>query len=241
MYRKISILIICLLCVVSIDAQNTKSELQKNAEAELAANKLNSARSQFLRAYHDYTKRGEVIQGVECAAKAASLYYKENMYQEAFDLLRDVDQTINAKLSSSAERATGHYYTSKERMQMYMKMKRGASVLDHLKSMESHASLSNDESVKNDLLYNKAIYYYTFGQSEKGNEVFREMAAKLTAQKEYDKVDEVYQTLIANGKKSNSASLVAQSYKSYVAWKDSVQALKTADEINSLKQQIAKN
>lgn len=67
------------------------------------------------------------------------------------------------------------------------------------------------------------------------------MATKLTASKEYDKVDEVYQTLIANGRRSNNASLVAQSYKSYIAWKDSVSALKSADEIGALKQQIADN
>ena len=80
---------------------------------------------------------------------------------------------------------------------------------------------------------------HTFGQTTKGNEVFREMATKLTAQKEYDKVDEVYKTLIANGRKSNSASLVDQSYKSYLHWKDSIQALKTAEEVNALKKQIA--
>ena len=95
--------------------------------------------------------------------------------------------------------------------------------------------------MKNDLLYNKAVYYYTFGQNAEGNAVFKEMADKLTKQKEYDKVDEVYQTLIANGRKSNSATLVAQSYKGYMAWKDSTNALKYADEIAALKQQIRDN
>ena len=50
------------------------------------------------------------------------------------------------------------------------------------------------------------------------------MANKLTASKEYDKVDEVYQTLISNGRKSNNASLVAQAYSNYIAWKDSTDA-----------------
>ena len=77
------------------------------------------------------------------------------------------------------------------------------------KNMENQVSLSGDEKLQNDLLYNKAIYYYTFGQTAEGNAVFKEMADKLTKQKEYDKVDEVYQTFIANGRKSNSVSLVA--------------------------------
>jgi signal transduction histidine kinase len=133
------------------------------------------------------------------------------------------------------------YLTSKERYEMYMRMKRGANALDHLKAMENHANLSGKDELKNDLLYNKAIYYYTFGQTDKGNAVFREMADKLTASKEYDKVDEVYQTLIANGRKSNNANMVAQSYSNYIAWKDSASSMKHADEIAALKKQIADN
>jgi hypothetical protein len=121
---------------------------------------------------------------------------------------------------------------------MYLNMHRPQSAQEHLNVMENHAKISGNDDVMNDLLYNKAIYYYTFGQNAKGNEVFKEMANKLTASKEYDKVDKVYKTLIANGRKSNNASIVAQSYNNYMLWKDSVNALKSADEIKALKQQI---
>ena len=92
---------------------------------------------------------------------------------------------------------------------------------------------------ENDALYHRAIFHYSFGQSAQGDAVFKELAAKLTAQKEYDKVDNVYQTLIANGRRSGNAQLVAQAYTSYIAWKDSVGAIKRADEIGALKKQIA--
>ena len=124
---------------------------------------------------------------------------------------------------------------------MYIRMRRSANALDQINAMETLANATGDESVKNDLLYNKAIYYYTFGQNAQGNAVFKEMADKLTASKEYDKVDQVYQTLIANGRKAGNANLVAQSYSSYLAWKDSANALKHADEIGALKKQIADN
>ena len=122
-----------------------------------------------------------------------------------------------------------------------MKLRKRESAKDQLAILENLAAQTSDESVKNDLLYTKAIYYYTFGQNAQGNAVFKEMANKLTAQKEYGKVDEVYQTLIVNGRKSNNANMVAQSYSNYIAWKDSANALKHADEINALKQQIADN
>ena len=126
-------------------------------------------------------------------------------------------------------------------MQMYLKLKKSENTKDQLNMMETLATRSADDAVRNDLLYSKAIYYYSFGMNAKGNEVFKEMADKLTATKDYDKVDEVYRTLIANGRRSNNASMVAQSYSNYMAWKDSTSAIKHADEINALKQQIADN
>ena len=233
-------LLFSIVAAGAIGAQEVqKSDLQQRAENE--KDNIANARSLYIRAFEDYANKEQMKPAITCAAKATALYYKENFYKEAFDLLRRADQTIISSKVNSLEKAGLHYLTTKERMQMYIKLRKPESAKDQLKIMETQANTSGDEGLKNDLLYNKAIYHYTFGQNAQGNAVFKEMAGKLTAQKEYDKVDEVYRTLIDNGRRSNSASLVAQSYSSYMAWKDSVTALKYADEIKALKQQIADN
>ena len=231
-------LIFCGVCAFAQEAQ--KSQLQQRAEAEDAKHNVPAARSLYIHAFNDYANKGQLRLGVECATKATALYYKENYYKEAFDLLRRADQAVMAdNQMSQAEKAAAHYLTTKERMQMYIKLRKSANALDQLNAMENQANLSDNEAVKNDLLYNKAIYYYTFGQVAQGNAAFKEMAEKLTASKEYGKVDEVYQQLIANGRKSGNANMVAQSYSSYILWKDSVNALKAADVEKALKEQIA--
>ena len=231
-----------LICCTFVHAEEVqKSELQQKAEAVDPQKHIASARSLYIQAFSDYANKGQMRQGVECAVKATALYYKENFWKEAFDLLRRVDQTIISSKIPTSEKAASHYLVTKERMQMYMRLRKGESVKEQLRNMESLANQSGDESVKNDLLYNKAIYYYTYGMNQQGNAVFKEMADKLTASKDYDKVDEVYQTLIANGRRSNNANMVAQSYSNYIAWKDSTSAIKHADEINALKKQIADN
>ena len=231
-----------LVCCAWISAQEAgKNELQERAESEYAKGNPIAARALYIKAFESYVNNGKLKQGVDCAVKANKLYYeKENLYKEAFDLLRRIDQTIEAK-GQGANKSALHYWTSKERHLMYMKMRKLESAKEQMGNMENHANAANDASVTNDLLYTKTIYYYSIGQSEKGNATFKEMANLLTASKEYGKVDEVYQTLIANGRKSNSASLVAESYKSYVAWKDSANALALADTVNVLKKQIADN
>ena len=243
MSKKVFVLLLSVFfcCSIVCAQEAKKSELQQRAEADSEKGNIASARFHFIRAFEDYANKGQTKQGVECGVKATAMYYKENYYKEAFDLLRRIDQTIIANEKSAVNKAALHYLVTKERMQMYMKLHRPSSVKEQLDIMESQANTSGDESVKNDLLYNKAVYYYSFGQNAQGNAVFKEMASKLTAQKEYGKVDEVYKTLIANARRSNNANMVAQSYSNYLAWKDSTDALKHADEIGALKKQIADN
>lgn len=230
-------------CCVLVNAQEEqKSELQQRAETEDAKNNIANARSLFIRAFDDYVGKGQINSAVECGTRATALYYKENNYKEGFELLRRVDQAISAEeRKNNANMSALHYLVTKERLQMYIKMRSTARALEQINTMESQVQTANDDNLMNDLLYNKAIYYYTFGQTTQGDAVFKEMASKLTAQKEYDKIDEIYQTLITNGKKSNNANLVAQTYSNYVVWKDSVNAMKLADETGILKNQIAEN
>ena len=243
MNRNVFILLLSLLFCCAINAQETeKSDLQQRAESADQSRNVPQARSLYIHAFNDYINKGQTAPGVECAVKATALYYKENLYKEAFEFLHRIEQAINAdKQLSDAKKAGLFYLTTKERMQMYLKLKKGESTKEQLNKMEILATRSADEAIRNDLLYAKAIYYYSFGMNAQGNAVFKEMADKLTAAKDYDKVDEVYKTLIANGRRSNNASMVAQSYSNYIAWKDSTSAMKHADEINALKKQIADN
>lgn len=235
------LMVMVFLCTVLCAEEVVTSDLQQRAESEYAKASYINARSLYIRAFEDYAAKGQTMQGVQCGVKAVSLYYRENLYQEAFDLLRRIEGQIAASQQPVSVQSTMRYYTVNERLQMYLKMRRPDSCKDQLATMTQLANASSDETVKNDLLYQKAIYHYSFGQTAEGNAVFKEMAAKLTAQKEYDKVEDVYKTLITNGRRSNSASLVAQAYSNYMVWKDSVNALKSADEIAALKQQIADN
>ncbi|UKK54511.1 HAMP domain-containing sensor histidine kinase [Prevotella sp. E2-28] len=218
-----------------------KSELHQRAESEDAKHNVANARSLYIRAFEGYVGKGQIDEGVACGVKATALYYKDNLYKEAFELLRRVDQQIDGSNSQASNKSALHYQTSKERMQMYVKLRKSDRAKEQMGFMENHVSRSGNESLRDDLLYQKAIFYYTFGQTAQGNAVFKEMASKLTAQKDYDKVDEVYQMLLASGRQSNNAGMLNQAYSSYMVWKDSVTAIKTAEEIDSLKLQIVKN
>ena len=240
--KALTLLMSLLFCCTLAGAQEVKkSELHQRAEAADPKQNIGNARSLYIHAFNDYATKGEIRQAVECGTKATTMYYMDNLYQEAFDLLRRVDQVIIASGLPTSEKAASHYKVTKERLQMYIKMRKLESAKNQLAILDNQANQASNDDINNDLLYTKAIYYYTFGMNSQGNAVFKQMADKLTASKEFDKVDEVYKTLISNARKSGNANMVAQSYDNYIAWKDSTDAIKHADEIKALKQQIADN
>ena len=241
--RKVFILLLSLgLSLSTVYAQDAKkSELHQRAESDFEKGNVASARFHFIRAFEDYANKGQLKTSMECAARGTALYYKDNYWKEAFDLLRRADQTIDANVKNAKDRAALHYIITKERLTMYIRLRKSDSAKDQIEIMENQVTYAADEALKNDLLYNKAVYHYSFGQNAQGNAVFKEMASKLTASKQYDKVDGVYQTLISNARKSGNSNMVAQSYSNYMAWKDSVNALKLADETGALKKQIEDN
>ena len=161
MNKKVFILLLNLLfCLTFVSAQEAeKSDLQKRAEAVNPKEDIAKARSLFIHAFNDYANKGKTAQAVECAVKATPLYYNEGFYKEAFDLLQRAEQVILAGVKSPSEQASLQYLTTKERMQMYIKMRRVESAKEQLKAMEVKANESSNENLKNDLLYNKAIYY----------------------------------------------------------------------------------
>ena len=81
-----------------------------------------------LKTYHELVAKGQMKPATENAIKVAQRYYTNNLYNEAFDLLRGVDQNIEARGGTAQAKAALRYLTAKERMNMYKRMGRGASV-----------------------------------------------------------------------------------------------------------------
>ena len=176
--------------------------------------------------------RNDLWQRAETAVAAGK-------YKQAFEQLHDFERSVstNSKLDDKAK-AAERYKAARTRMNIYIKMRKPKNAKEQLEKMERQANIAASDSIQDDLLFNKAVCYYATGQTDKGNAAFNEMAAKLIASKDYDKVNEAYQTLIANGRKVGNANIVAQAYSSYIAWKDSMDVLKTTEETKALKQQI---
>ena len=153
MIKKFYLLVLSLLfCCTIVTAQEAKSELHQRAEAVNPKEDIAKARSLYIHAFNDYSNKGQIKQAVECAMKATPLYYTEGFYKEAFDLMRRADEVINASKLAPSEKAACHYLVTKERLQIYTKIRKPESAKEQLRQMEVLVSQAADEDLRNDLL-----------------------------------------------------------------------------------------
>ena len=234
----ISIVIGCHCSMVK--AQGNADALMKQAQDFLANKEYVKARSTFLHAFNAFVAAGQSEKATVCGTKVAWLYYRENYYKEAFDILRAADQAIiSAEQRTHSQHPDLRYATTKERLQMYVRLRKSQSAAEQLSRLDAYASAAANDSLNKDLLYTKASHYYTFGMTAKGDEAIDQLIKEYREAKQYDKVIDTYRTLIGIARKSGNASMTSRTYEQYIIWKDSVKVLKALDEINALKKECS--
>ena len=228
-------LVLC-LCLVT-QAQNTTSQFMTQAQSSLEKKDYTKARYLFLLAYKNFAEKGDYKQAIDAGTQATYLYYRENYYQEAFDLCRQMNQFIlteEQKLQKSLYEQ--RFQVTKERLEMYIKLKNAAQAQAQLNTLSNLANQAGNEKLSNDLLYTQAGYYYTFGQNEQGDSAFQKLIDQYKEKKEYDKVSDCYRNLISTARKANNAPLMERTYEKYIVWTDSVKALAAKDQLGALQQ-----
>ena len=161
--------------------------------------------------------------------------HARNEYKEAFEQLRNAEQALNDDEHAKNKKMPEVRYTiAKERLNMYIKLRNAKRANDQLTRMEELAKAANIDSLKNDLLYMTANSAFTFGKNSEGDKAINELIGKYKVNKQYEKVNECYKTLIDIARRAGNATLTARAYDKFIIWNDSLKALNAQDELNEL-------
>ena len=162
-YNFIIALIIC-FCV-SLQAQNNADNFKQQAQSSFENKDYTKARYLYIQAYKDYANEGKITQAIECGTQAASLYHRENYYQEAFDLCRQMSQIVANQEQTEQKKLYGlRFGITKERLQMYIKLRNTAQAQLQLNMLDNLAEESGNPELTEELLYTKTDYFYIFEQ-----------------------------------------------------------------------------
>lgn len=217
-------------------AQKRGNELKQQADAQMEKKEYTRARYFYLQAYAAYAEDKQYEAAAECGAQVGALYHRENLYKEAFDVLRAADQVVTAGEREGGKlQPKAHYPLTKERLRIFIKVKNLQRATEQLERLEELTKQAANDSLNNDLLYTRATYHYTFGQNEQGDKAINQLIGQYKGTKQYNKVNECYKTLIDIARRGGNAALVARTYEKYILWTDSVKALTANEELNQLK------
>lgn len=233
-YNFIIALIIC-FCV-SLQAQNNADNFKQQAQSSFENKDYTKARYLYIQAYKDYANEGKITQAIECGTQAASLYYRENYYQEAFDLCRQMSQIVANQEQTEQKKLYGlRFMITKERLQMYIKLRNAAQAQLQLNTLDNLAEESGNPELTEELLYTQTDYFYIFGQKKKETQHSTSSSAN-TGKKRIRQSQRMLSNLIAIARKANNTSLMEQTYEKYMVWTDSVKMLTAEDKLDALQQ-----
>lgn len=149
--------------------QNSAVDLMKQAQENLDKHSYITARYLFLQAYNAFAAEGDYAQAVVCGVNACALYHRENYYKEAFEVLIRADQMVSEGEKKSGKQMPAlRYPIIKERMRMYLNMGKTGNAKTQLDQLEDVSKKADSDSLKTDLLYTQAAYFYTLRQNDKG-------------------------------------------------------------------------
>lgn len=231
------VLLAAIFMIVPSWGQNGAEGLLKQARENLDKQEYVRARYFFVQASQALMKDGQLEEAVRSGVKASELYRQDKLYAQAFDFLLKMEQHILSALPSDVARVSSlRYPIIKERMRMYIDMKRAPKAFEQLKRLQEVAAASRTDSLGSDLLYTKAICYYTFGMVPEGDKALHTLIAQYKGLDNYNQVKDCYQALIDVGRKANSARMVARAYASFLNWNDSVKTKEADQKYQALQQ-----
>ena len=199
-------------------AQDRAADLMKQAQENLDKHSYITARYLFLKAYNAFAAEDHYEQAVICGVNACALYHRENYYKEAFELLGNAEQTVTAgEKKTGKEMPALRYPIIKERMRMYLNIGKTGNAKTQLDLLEDVAKKAATDSLKTDLLYTQAAYYYTLRQNEKGDGIVKQLIEESNrqqaseAQSKYDTLKQQYDASLQTIEEKDS-SLSAKQY-----------------------------
>ena len=190
----------------------------KQAQENLDKHSYITARYLFLQAYNAFAAEGDYAQAVVCGVNACALYHRENYYKEAFEVLTRADQMVSEGEKKSGKQMPAlRYPIIKERMRMYLNMGKTGNAKTQLDQLEDVSKKADSDSLKTDLLYTQAAYFYTLRQNDKGDATIRQLIEESNrqqaaeAQGKYDTLKQQYDMSLQTIEEKDS-SLFAKQY-----------------------------
>ena len=225
--KKILLTLALAFCCAAGQGQTTAKPADVNIQ------ELNTKWAKFTQ----YAEQKQINKAVEEGIRISTLFTQNRQYKEAFATCRQMDALIyyNEQEKKSPEYKL-RFMVGKERLRMYTNLKNTEQCKILLKQLHSYTDQLKSDSLQEELLMTEANYYQTFGMTDKSLECYNILFQKRSAGKDEKGIDQCYKDMLGYAEQNNNAPLAIAMRKLYTSWQDSIKAVKTANELNTLQQ-----
>lgn len=165
---------------------------------------------------------------VEAGIAQVERMAEARQWHEAFLKLRQVE-TVDA--NNDALR----YLTTKKRFEMYDRLHKSSDAKECLDRMENLASRSGDQVTFEDMLITKAEYNNRIGNTGVAKDCYLKLFSNRSQGKDDAGLDQCFQSMISEAKEKGITGMETAINNLYVAWQDSISAIRAKEEIIVLK------
>lgn len=225
--KKILLTLALAFCCIIGKGQTTSTPTGVNIQ------ELNTKWAKFTQ----YAEQKQINKAVEEGIRVSTLFTQNRQYKEAFATCRQMDALIYySEQEKKAPEYKLRFMVAKERLRMYTNLKNTEQCKNLLRLLHTYADQLKSDSLQEELLMTEASYYHTFGMTDKSLECYKKLFQKRSAGKDEKGIDQCYKDMLGYAEQNNNAPLAIAMRKLYTSWQDSIKAVKTANELNTLQQ-----
>lgn len=224
-------LLVILLCVFSYHVVQGQTNLLPNTNET----ELNTLKKEFQELY----KQKEATAAVEKGTKAAEMLIEGRNFKEAASLLYQMDQLVyEDEKQTKKTNFRLRFLVANQRLRQYTGEGKAESSKTQYNLMQYCMSHLKDEGVlKDNMLLAEAEYYYTFGQTNRSLESYKELLLRCVNNSEEENRENCYKNMLSYAERKKIPSLTKTVQGIYTIWQDSINMVKAARELEILKQE----
>lgn len=197
--------------------------------------------SKNISAYNSQIASKQYAAAAQSISNATEACMAVKNYDGAFNIINNMEKVL-ASHHVTADSLPDVYYTlAKAKFNIYQTLKNSNSAQSQLQKMIGYAQKSGSKKIMSSLMYNSAQFYYSIGQTEKGDQCISRLIRQFDDAKDYKAADAAYQRLIKRAVSSNNAQMVEHTYENYMKWSDSIEAINANTELGKVQQEYAES
>ena len=172
-------------------------------------------------------------QSVENGIQTSIRQSENREWREAFATCRALDTMIGQGNPDL------HYLVAKERFRLYYRINKMAECKKSLALMETYARQSGKNAIIEDMLMKKAGFLLSYGSNSQAVNCYKEVFNMHAGGKDDAGKEKAFREMISKAKQEKNNLMAEMLSKMYSAWTDSINNVKAANELKTLKNQYA--